>query len=255
LKLIAVATEDFAIYYELVSALRAQKTPFLSISPRDRIPPGVAVVITTAAEEPGIGFRPCIVVPGPDERSVRLAVELALEALTGKGGYDSLVFGIDPGKRSGLAVLGDGTVIHASESVSPEELKEEIGRILRTHESRMVRFRVGHGDPPNRNKIVNAIMEFGYPVEIIDEHSTSRGNDMPHVRAAKDIALASGQVVRRRLETLPKKGEISETKRLSRLASGGTVTISDSLAEKVLRGELSIEEAVRRQRRRAGRNG
>jgi len=98
-------------------------------------------------------------------------------------------------------------------------------------------------------------MEFGYPVEIIDEHSTSRGNDMPHVRAAKDIALASGQVVRRRLETLPKKGEISETKRLSRLASGGTVTISDSLAEKVLRGELSIEEAVRRQRRRAGRNG
>ena len=255
LRLIAVATEDFGIYYELVRALRASRTPFLSISPHDRIPPEVAVVITTAAEEPGIGFRPCIVVAGPDERSVRLAVGLALEALTGKSGYDSLVFGIDPGKRSGLAVLGDGTVIHTSVAGSPEELKEEIGRILRTHRSRGVRFRVGHGDPPNRNRIVNAILEFGYPVEIINEHSTSRGNDMPHVRAAKDIALASGQVVRRRLETVPKKGEVSDTKRLSRLASEGAVTISDSLAEKVLKGELSIEEAVKRQRRRAKRRG
>jgi hypothetical protein len=76
---------------------------------------------------------------------------------------------------------------------------------------------------------------------------------MPHEQAAMDIALLSGPVVRRKLETIPKPGEISEVKRLSRLASGGTVTISDRLAEMVLRGELSIEEAVKKQRRRASR--
>ena len=253
MKLIAVATEDFGVYYELVRVLRAQKIPFLSISPQDTIPPGAAVVITTASEEPGIAFRPCIVVPGPDESSVRLAVELAQEALTGKEGYENLIFGIDPGKRSGLAVLGDGMVIHTAESSSPDELREDIGRILRTHSSKRVKFRVGHGDPPNRNRIVNALLEFGFPVEITDERSTSKGRKMPHVKAAMDIANTSGPVVRQRLETVPTRGEVSETKRLSRLASGGTVTISDSLAENVLKGELSIEEAIRRQKRKVRR--
>jgi hypothetical protein len=255
LKLIAVATEDFGIYYELVRVLRALNLPFLSLSPCDAMPPNVGVVITTAPEEPRIQFRPCLVVPGPDEKSVRMAVELAQEALTGKEGYENLIFGIDPGKRSGLAVLGDGTVIHTAESSSPEELKEDIRRILRTHRSKVVRFRVGRGDPPNRNRIVNALLEFGYPVEITNEHSTSRGNEMPHVKAAVDIALTKGPVVRRRLETIPKPGEVSEVKRLSRLASGGTVTISDRLAEKVLKGELCIEEAIRKQRRRGKKTG
>ena len=255
MKLIAVATEDFGIFYELVRVLRALKMPFLSLSPSDRIPPNAGVVITTAPEEAQIEFRPCLVVPGPDEKSVRMTVELAQEALTGKAGYESLTFGIDPGKRSGLAVLGDGTVIHTAESSSADELKEDIRRILRTHRSRRVRFRVGHGDPPNRNRIVNALLEFGHPVEITDERSTSRGNRMPHVKAAMDIANNTGSVVRRKLETVPTQGEVSDTKRLSRLASGGTVTISDRLAEKVLKGELSIEDAIRMQRRRVKRTG
>jgi hypothetical protein len=129
-------------------------------------------------------------------------------------------------------------------------LKDEVRRVLRTHPSKEVRFRVGHGDPPNRNRIVNALLELGYPVEIANESSTSRSRAMPHMQAAMDIALLSGPVVRRKLETIPKPGEISDVKRLSRLASGGTVTISDRLAAMVLRGELSIEEAIKRQRRR-----
>jgi hypothetical protein len=132
---------------------------------------------------------------------------------------------------------------------------EEIRRILGTHSSRRVRFRVGRGDPPNRNRIVNALIGFGYPVEITDERSTSRGNEMPHVKAAMDIANTSGAVVHRLLETVPTQGEVNDTKRLSRLASGGTVTISDRLAEKVLKGELSIEDAIRMQRRRVKKTG
>ena len=253
MKLIAVVTEDFGVYYELVRVLRAMKKPFTSLSPSDPIPSNVGVVITTASEVDNVHFRPRLVVPGPDEASVRMAVQLADEALVGKGEYSRLTFGIDPGKRTGLAVLGDGSVVHTAVVNSPDELREEVGRVLRTHPSKEVRFRVGHGDPPNRNRIVNALLELGYPVEIANERSTSRGRAMPHEQAAMDIALLSGPVVRRKLETIPKPGEISEVKRLSRLASGGTVTISDRLAEMVLRGELSIEEAVKKQRRRASR--
>lgn len=253
MKLIAVVTEDFSIYYELVRVLRALKKPFTSLSPSDPIPSNVGVVITTATEADKVHFRPRLVVPGPDEASVRMAVQLADEALVGKGEYSRLTFGIDPGKRTGLAVLGDGSVIVTAEVNSPDELKEQVRRVLRTHPSKEVRFRVGHGDPPNRNRIVNALLELGYPVEIANERSTSRSRAMPHMQAAMDIALLSGPVVRRKLETIPKPGEISDVKRLSRLASGGTVTISDRLAEMVLRGELSIEEAVKKQRRRASR--
>jgi hypothetical protein len=253
LKLIAVVTEDFEVYYELVKALRARKAAFLSLSPSDPIPSNAGVVITTAGEQARIHFRPKVIVPGSDENAARMSVSLAEEALTSKGEYARLTFGIDPGKRSGLAVLGDGAVIHMAELDSPEKLREEVRNVLRTHPAREVRFRVGNGDPPNRNRIVNALLELGYPVEIADERSTSRGTDHLHTHAAVDIALMSGPVVRRKLETIPKPGELKEVKRLSRLASEGTVTISDRLAGRVLRGEIDIEEAVRRQRKRRKR--
>jgi hypothetical protein len=249
MKLIAVVTEDFEVYYELVKALRARKVSFLSLSPAEPVPSNAGVVITTAAEQAAVHFRPKVIMPGTGEEAARMSVTLAEEALTGKGEYARLTFGIDPGKRSGLAVLGDGTVIHTAELDSPEELREEVSSVLRTHRSKEVRFRVGHGDPPNRNRIVNALLELGYPVEITNERSTSRGTDRPHTHAAMDIALLSGPVVRRKLETVPKRGEMREVKRLSRLASGGTVTISDSLAGRVLRGELGIDEAVKMQRK------
>jgi len=70
------------------------------------------------------------------------------------------------------------------------------------------------------------------------------------MQAAMEIALLSGPLVRRKLVTVPTRGELRELKRRSRLASGGTVTISDRLAGRVLRGELSIDEAVARQRKK-----
>ena len=253
MKLIAVVTEDFEVYYELVKALRARGAAFLSLSPSDPVPSNAGVVITTAAEQARIDFRPKVVVPGSDDDAARMSVTLAEEALMGKGEYARLTFGIDPGKRSGLAVLGDGAVIHTVELDSPEELREEVRKMIRTHPTREVRFRIGNGDPPNRNRIVNALLELGFPIEMTNERSTSRGTDQIHTRAAVDIALLKGPIVRKKLETVPKRGELHEVKRLSRLASGGTVTISDSLAGKVLRGEMDIEQAVRKQRKRRSR--
>ncbi|MEM2869542.1 MAG: hypothetical protein QW379_03860 [Thermoplasmata archaeon] len=251
MKLIAIATEDFEVYYELVRALKALRRPFLSLSPSDPVPSGVGVVVTTATEEEEIDFRPKVVVPGVDEHSIRLSVRMAEEALAGRREWERIIFGIDPGKRIGLAVLGDGTVLHTAELHSPEELSEEVRRVLKTYPSREIRFRVGGGDPPNRNRIINLLLELGHPVEMADERYTSRGARLPHIRAAIDIALLSGPVVRRRLETVPKRGELNNVKRLSRIESQGAVTISDRLAERVVKGELTLDEAILRQRRRA----
>ncbi|MGQ9582407.1 MAG: hypothetical protein ACUVV6_02715 [Thermoplasmatota archaeon] len=253
MKMIAVATEDFELYYELVRALKTARRPFLSISPSDPVPSSAGVVVTTAAEEARIAFRPKVVVPGADEPSIRLSIRMAEEALSGKREWGRIVIGVDPGKRIGLAVLGDGAVLHTAELNSPEELREEVRRVLRTHPAREVRFRVGAGDPPNRNRIINALLELGHPIEMTDESSTSRGAHLPHVRAAMDIALLSGPIVKKRMVTVPKRGELNDVKRLSRLESQGAVTISDQLAERVVRGELTMDEAIQRQRRRARR--
>ncbi len=254
MKMIAVATEDFEVYHELVRALKTTRRPFLSISPCDPVPSSAGVVITTAAEEETIDFRPKVVVPGADELSIRLSLRMAEEALSGKREWAKVVVGVDPGKRIGLAILGDGAVLHTAELSSPEELREEVRRVLWTHPAREVRLRVGHGDPPNRNRIINALLELGHPLEMANESSTSRGARLPHVRAALDIALLSGPIVRRRMETVPKRGELNDVKRLSRIESQGALTISDQLAARVVRGELTMDEAIRRQRRRAKKN-
>jgi len=60
-----------------------------------------------------------------------------------------------------------------------------------------------------------------------------------------DIAMHSGPVVRKMTRDHPHPGRAQEVKRLSRLASGGTVTISEGLAGRVVRGELDHRRGVR----------
>jgi len=47
---IAVATVSGKAYYKLVKELKERDIPFLSLTPRDHIPPSVKVVITTGKE-------------------------------------------------------------------------------------------------------------------------------------------------------------------------------------------------------------
>jgi hypothetical protein len=109
-----------------------------------------------------------------------------------------------------------------------------------------LKFRVGAGDPPARNRIVNALVVHHRAVELVDENGTTpRGRRRPRdAEAARSIAETPGTPVKDPLTGTFTPGEIANLQRLSRERSGGRVTISRSSAHRVLRGELTLAEAV-----------
>jgi hypothetical protein len=202
------------------------------------------VVLTSPDEAREISHPHVLVVAEDgDRRALGAAVELALEV---GGPEGDLVVGIDPGPRPGYAVFAGSTCIGEGILDSPEAAGTFSGQLRHRFESRRVVFRVGSGDPPRRNRIVNTLLTHHRSVELVDEQGTTpRGHRRPRdALAARSIARGVGRSVREPLPTNPTPGEIANTQRLSREGSGGLVTISRSSAHRVIRGEISMAEAV-----------
>ncbi len=242
---VALITRNPALYSELAGFLRERRLPSVSLLPGQRIPDRVAVVLTSAEEAPSIAHpRVLAVGEDADHRALTAAVEHALGA--GRAGED-LVVGIDPGPRPGYAIFAGSRCIGEGVLDSPESAGSFATHLRRQFPARHVVFRVGSGDPPRRNRLVNELLTHHRWVEIVDEQGTTpRGHRRPRrdPAAARSIARGLGRSVQERLPTTFTAGEIANLQRISREGSGGLVTISRSSAHAVLRGEISLADAV-----------
>ncbi len=241
---VALVTRDAALYAELAGLLRERRWPAVSLLPGQRIPESVAVVLTSASEADLIRHdRVLTVTPDGDHRALGAAVEHALESGNLKG---EVIVGIDPGPRPGYAVWVGTSCIGQGILESPESVGLFASQIHHRFPSRHVLFRVGAGDPPDRNRIVNKLLAHHRSIEVVNEHRTTpRGHRRPRdAAAARSIAQIRGDAIRERIPFTFTAGEISNLQRLSREHSGGRFTISRSSAVRVLRGEVSLTEAV-----------
>ncbi len=248
-KVLGILTEDFRLYHDVVAALKARDLPFVTLSFSRRIPEHVGAVLTSAAEAPRIRSPHVVVVEDVDN-----AIARALQVVKGKTEWQELLIGVDPGHAPGVAVLGDGDVLDTRLAANPEAVRERVQTALRMFPAKHVRIRVGHGDPTNRNRILNSLASERVRVEIVDEAGTTHRSPQPDLDAAVDIARTPGVRVEPPFEVRPTPGEVREIQRRSRLQSGGQVTISTELADAVARGEVTLEAAIDRQRRRDGRS-
>jgi hypothetical protein len=241
---VGLVTRDPALYGELAGFLRERGLPTVSLLPGQRIPDRVAVVLTSPAEAPLIAHSNVLTVAEDgDRRALGAAVEHALEV---GDPAQEIVVGIDPGPRPGYSIVVGETCIGEGNLESPESTAAFAGQLHHRFPSRPVVYRVGSGDPPARNRIVNALLTLRRPVEIVNEQGTTpRGRRRPRdALAARSIAGSRGDRVREPLASRITAGEIANLQRLSREGSGGRITISRSSAERVLSGRVSLAEAV-----------
>lgn len=248
-KVLGILTEDFRLYHDLVAALKARDLPFVALSFENRFPDAVGAILTSPAEASRIRTRR--VVPVDD---LGASIAKAVQILKGKSEWNELLLGVDPGREPGVAIIGDGDVIDTRIAATPEAVAIHVREAIRTFPAKEVRVRIGHGDPTNRNRILNALAGDRLRVEIVDEAGTTHRTPQPDVDAAIDIARTPGRRVEPPLEVRPTPGEVREIQRRSRLASGGVVTISSELAEAVARGHLTLDEAIGRARRKDRRS-
>ena len=240
---VALITRDAILYAELAPELRDRRIPTLSLLPGQKIPDRVAIVLTSPLEAADIRHEHVVAVPPEGERTglwAEVAGALASHEPT------ELVVGIDPGPRPGYAVLSDDRSIAEGILEDPEAAARLGSHLRRRFPSRPIRFRVGSGDRPSRDRILTSLLAIHRPIELVDEQGTTpRGHRRPKdPAAARAIARTPGRPVRERPAMLPTSGEIANLQRLSREGSGGRFTIPRPLAARVLRGELTLADAI-----------
>jgi hypothetical protein len=239
MKLIGLLTEDPRAYYEILAVLREQNLRFVTLDFSDPAPANVGVIITTEHERHLVPFDRIVVDPDPVTAVARARLMLSAESEV-----RDIVIGIDPGVRPGFAVLGDGAVLMRALASTPESVGGLVEDVLREYPSANVVVRIGNGDRTNRNRIFNKLWDEGHMLEIVDERNTTTRSPTPDEDAAVEIAMTPGYRPAKRQETNPCPGEIRNIQRISRLESGGSLTVSRELARKVALGELTLSDAI-----------
>ena len=254
---VGLVTEDPALYADLATALREREIPSVSVWPGDRIPERVAVVLTSLSESRRISHPYVLPVPPDGERTALWAAVGNALAPGSAGRSSELVVGIDPGPRPGYAVTAAGRMLVEGVLGTPEEVASLARTLAHRFPGRALRFRIGCGDPPSRNRIVRSLESAHRPVELVDEQGTTPRIPRRHRDAAAARAIA--RLPGRPLDHLPAvratRGALTQIQRLSREGSEGRFTISRAWAERVLSGELTMSEALRQGRQRYGSPG
>lgn len=258
---IGLLTSDFSLYHDLVRHLRSRSIEFESLAFREPPGPQVGVVITSWRDvlRPDMPTTLPVVAVPVDERGVEdvaVAVAQAQRILEGVRGYREAVVGIDPGKRPGVALVGDGRLLHTAQVFAPGDVAPLVRGLVSQFPADAYVLRVGHGAPRERDLIVKQLQPLVGPdvrLELVDETgSTPPPGRRMHLPA--DVAAA---VVIARLQGRPapstassvSPGQVREIQRESRELTGGMYSISRDLARQVAMGRLTLREAIEREKR------
>jgi hypothetical protein len=250
MKTLGVYTKDFSLYHDIIKELKKRKIAYVSLSSPDDIPRRIGVVLTSQKEQETILLGKVVATDTYD--SVDHAIDQAVQKLTGKELYSRIFIGIDPGERPGVAIVGDDILLQKMQIDDPEHVAGEIKRFLAMYPSKDTCIRIGHGSIITRNRIINSLIPLEIPIEIVDETRTTP----PQLKrrcerdgeAAAAIALLTGGRVQTTLPLEPTRGAIKNVQKRSRQITEGRYTISEHTALLVLKGELSLLEAIEKEK-------
>lgn len=234
---IGIYSKDYRFVYRVALALTRRNIPW-EIVDKEECPDGFDAVISDTGDG---NFIHC---KDPEECARKVQ-----SYIYGKKKFERVIVGIDPGPKPGIAVVGDGNFVEEVQLSDVEEVRSYIDKVYEGYRADSFIVRIGDGDLVNRNRIINALVD-DYKVELVDERNTSESINNKDIESAKVIAFTRGKRVRRKLNLIIREGYLRDIQRRSRIESHGEITISRSLAREVALGNLSLEEAIERMRRK-----
>jgi len=250
MKTIGIYTKNFSLYHDLLKVLKRRKIPYVSLLSINNIPHRIGVVLTSHNELHDLKSQKGLAADVYD--SIDHAVDIALQFLIGKELYSKVYIGIDPGEKPGIAVVGDDILLQKTYVKSPEEVVEIVKRFLREYPAIECLIRVGHGSTIARNRIINTLIPLELPIEIVDESKTTSSQQTKRSdrdsEAAASIALLKGGKVQKRQPLKPTRGDIRRVQEKSRHISEGIISISEKTALDVLKGNISLKEAIEKEK-------
>jgi hypothetical protein len=194
---ICVVTSKARAYYALVSRLRRTGLPFSSALPDSNFR-DCDLVLTTADEAEQFGDK-ALSLEELDENPGIFKGQI-ISHLSGSG--DVVLVGVDPGKRTGLAVFYGQTRLAFNTFDSAGAVCSRVGAFARGIPSGRVLVRVGNGNRSMASRLVEGLHREvpNATIEVVNESGTSAGSSKmkgiqrDQVAAAK-IAFRKGEVV------------------------------------------------------------
>ena len=187
---IAIITLDSKAYYKIIKILKDHNFSFLSLTPNERIPNFVNLVITTELEKHlALKTKYITLEELSSSKTQRYIILSKLSNLTCK----NITIGIDPGHRTGLIVYNDDKEIYASVCRSINQIKKIVKEVSEYFEESEIVVKIGKGDKHNSRyiaKIIRSFVKDNIKIEIVDEFGTSNQKTKPNKRSSKDIRAA-----------------------------------------------------------------
>jgi RNase H-fold protein (predicted Holliday junction resolvase) len=195
---ICVVTSKPNAYYSLVSRLRESGIPYMSAVPGRRVQP-CRLVLTTREESKELEGR----VAAIEDLDADPGVFKGQIASLLDSGTQTMVVGVDPGKRIGMAVMYGETLLAFGTLDSVAATSARIADFALKVPSKAFVVRIGNGSPLVTSKLVQRLEEtiVRVQVELVDESGTSvRAPRLPGMKidesSASMIALRKGKVIR-----------------------------------------------------------
>ncbi len=193
---ICVATSKARAYYALVSRLRRAELSFSSVLPDSEFGE-CDVLLTTAEEARRLGER-ALALEDLDENPGIFKGQIMSKLANGQ----VVLVGLDPGKRTGLAVFYGQTRLAFNTFNSAVAVVSRVAAFGRGIPSSRLLVRVGNGNRVMATRLVEGLRK-AVPratIELVDESGTSAGSSkMKGVQrdqvAAAKIAFRKGEVV------------------------------------------------------------
>jgi len=194
---VCVATSKARAYYSLVSRLRRAGLPFSSLLPDSDL--HECELVLTTAEEAGRFGGKALALEDLDENPGVFKGQVVSRLM---GERDVILVGVDPGKRTGLAVFYGQTRLAFNTFNSAGAVCSKVGAFARGVPASRILVRVGNGNRPMASRLVDGLRREvpRATIEVVDEAGTSarsskmKGVQRDQVSAAK-IAFRKGEVV------------------------------------------------------------
>jgi len=167
---ICVVTTKSKAYYTLVSRLRRAGLPFYSLMPESNSSE-CGIVLTTADEVASLGRR-ALALEDLDESPGVFRAQIVSRLVAGD---DAVLVGIDPGKRTGLAVFCGQTSLAFSTFHTVGALYSRVRDFAAGIPDRRFIVRIGNGNMAMASRLAEGIRRTvpRATVEIVDESGTS----------------------------------------------------------------------------------
>lgn len=197
---VGIFTLDFKFYHDIIADLRKWKIPFTSLESTSNIPRDVSVVLSSEKDERFWDRQ-------INARDSTYGIRNSLPLLMNREVFDEVVIGLDPGPYPGVAVIADNVLTEAFETPMIEMVRKEVMEIRDSYRYRNISIKIGDGDKPHRDRIIQDLAETGIDLKVVDERNTS----MPHkihnnaLSAARIASLGSIFVPPRNSEKISKK--------------------------------------------------